>query len=41
MQTHAVKSHFLLYLSGLWKARPWVAFHHGYTTTDLKMRAYN
>lgn len=41
LQTHAVKSHFLLYLSGLWKTRPWVAFHHGYTTTDLKMRVYN
>ena len=41
LQTHAVKSHFLMYLSGLWKTRPWVAFHHGYTTTDLKMRAYN
>lgn len=41
LQTHAVKSHFLLYLSGLWKTRPWVAFHHGYTATDLKMRLYN
>ena len=41
LQTHAVKSHFLIYLSRLWKTWPWVAFHHGYTTTDLKMRAYN
>lgn len=41
VQTHSVKSHFLLRLSGLWRERPWVAFHHGYTTTDLKMRAYN
>jgi glycosyltransferase involved in cell wall biosynthesis len=41
VQTHAVKSHFLIYLSGLWKTRPWIAFHHGYTTTDLKMRVYN
>lgn len=41
LQTHAVKSHFLLYLSRLWKTRPWVAFHHGYTTTDAKMRLYN
>jgi glycosyltransferase involved in cell wall biosynthesis len=25
-----------------WKrTSPWVAFHHGYTTTDLKMRVYN
>src|SRR2546425_1093276 len=41
IQTHAVKSHFLLYLSGLWKRCPWVAFHHGYTTEDVKMRVYN
>lgn len=41
VQTHAVKSHFLAYLSGVWKKRPWVAFHHGYTTTDMKMRLYN
>lgn len=41
IQTHAVKSHFLVYLSGLWKKLPWIAFHHGYTTTDAKMRLYN
>jgi glycosyltransferase involved in cell wall biosynthesis len=41
VQTHAVKSHFLVYLSGEWKRRRWVAFHHGYTTTDAKMRLYN
>lgn len=41
IQTHNVKSHFLVWLSGLWRERPWVAFHHGYTTTNLKMRAYN
>lgn len=39
--THSVKSHFLLWRSGLWRQCPWVAFHHGYTTTDLKMRLYN
>lgn len=41
VQTHAVKSHFLLRLSRvpLWKS--WVAFHHGYTFPDIKMRAYN
>jgi glycosyltransferase involved in cell wall biosynthesis len=39
--THNLKSHFLLRLSGLHRRHPWVAFHHGYTTTDLKMRAYN
>jgi glycosyltransferase involved in cell wall biosynthesis len=41
IQTHNVKSHFIMRLSGLWREIPWVAFHHGYTTTDLKMRAYN
>jgi glycosyltransferase involved in cell wall biosynthesis len=28
-------------LSRLWRHYPWVAFHHGYTTTDRKVRAYN
>jgi glycosyltransferase involved in cell wall biosynthesis len=41
VQTHNVKSHFLMRLSGLCRERPWIAFHHGYTATDLKMRAYN
>lgn len=41
IQTHNVKSHFLLRRSCLWRRHPWIAFHHGYTTTDLKMRAYN
>lgn len=41
VQTHSVKSHFLMRLSGVWRNRPWLAFHHGYTATDLKMRAYN
>ena len=39
--THSVKSHFLMWRSHLWREYPWAAFHHGYTTTDLKMRAYN
>jgi glycosyltransferase involved in cell wall biosynthesis len=39
--THSVKSHFLLWRSRVWRELPWVAFHHGYTTTDLKMRVYN
>jgi glycosyltransferase involved in cell wall biosynthesis len=39
--THHVKSHFLMKLSRLWRQYPWAAFHHGYTTTDWKMRAYN
>ena len=41
LQTHAVKSHFVLRASGLYRVRPWIAFHHGYTLTDLKMRLYN
>ncbi|HEV2862428.1 MAG TPA: glycosyltransferase [Pyrinomonadaceae bacterium] len=41
IQSHMVKSHFLVKLSGLWRRRPWVAFHHGYTTTDRKMELYN
>ncbi len=39
--TNSVKSHFLLWRSKLWKHTPWVAFHHGYTTTDRKMQVYN
>ena len=39
--THSVKSHFLLWRSQLWQNRRWIAFHHGYTTTDHKMRLYN
>jgi glycosyltransferase involved in cell wall biosynthesis len=41
LQTHAVKSHFLIALSGLSRQFPWVAFHHGYTQPDLKMLLYN
>lgn len=41
IQTHNVKSHFLMRVSGLWKKRKWLAFHHGYTATDFKMRCYN
>ncbi|MDX6445359.1 MAG: hypothetical protein QOH71_2433 [Blastocatellia bacterium] len=39
--TNSVKSHFLVWRSGLWRKLPWVAFHHGYTDTDRKMRLYN
>jgi glycosyltransferase involved in cell wall biosynthesis len=39
--TNSVKSHFVLWRSGLWRRHPWVAFHHGYTDTDRKMRLYN
>jgi glycosyltransferase involved in cell wall biosynthesis len=41
VETHHVKSHFLFRLSGAWRTRRWVAFHHGYTTTDAKVRLYN
>lgn len=41
IETHHVKSHFLLRASGLWKQRPWVAYHHGYTMTDSRMKLYN
>jgi len=41
IQTHNVKSHFLMRVSGLWRTHCWVAFQHGYTATDLKMRCYN
>jgi glycosyltransferase involved in cell wall biosynthesis len=41
IQTHNVKSHFLMRASGLWKTHRWIGFQHGYTTTDFKMRCYN
>ena len=41
IQTHSIKSHFLVRLSGAWKQHPWVAFHHGYTLTVLRLRVYN
>ena len=41
VQTHNLKSHFLLRLSGLGRRYPWTVFHHGYTATDVKMHLYN
>jgi glycosyltransferase involved in cell wall biosynthesis len=41
VQTHNVKSHLLLRWSGVWHERAWLAFHHGYTAEDFKMRCYN
>jgi glycosyltransferase involved in cell wall biosynthesis len=41
VQTHTVKSHLLVQLAGIPRARPWIAFHHGYTWPDAKMVAYN
>ena len=40
IQTHSLKSHFLARLTRPSNTR-WIAFHHGYTTTDRKMHAYN
>jgi glycosyltransferase involved in cell wall biosynthesis len=40
IETHAVKSHVLMRFERRNIAK-WVAFHHGYTTQDLKMRLYN
>ncbi len=39
--TNSVKSHFLVRWAGLNRSRKWVAFHHGYTTVNAKMRIYN
>jgi glycosyltransferase involved in cell wall biosynthesis len=39
--TNSVKSHFLVRWARLNRRAKWVAFHHGYTTTDWKTRLYN
>ena len=41
VQTHGIKSHFLMRYSGLSKEYNWLPFHHGYTAEDTKMRLYN
>lgn len=41
IQTHSIKSHFLMRLTGAHRRYRWIAFHHGYTLTDLRMRLYN
>ncbi len=41
LQTHSVKSHFLIRLARLNRRYPWLAFHHGYTAEDRKMEWYN
>jgi glycosyltransferase involved in cell wall biosynthesis len=41
LQTHAVKSHFLVRRAHLPGRVPWVAFHHGYTWTSRRTRLYN
>jgi glycosyltransferase involved in cell wall biosynthesis len=41
IQSHAVKSHFLVRVLRLHRVVPWIAFNHGYTTTNAKVRMYN
>lgn len=41
VQTHAPKSHLLLSLLKRKISARWLAFHHGYTNEDAKMRIYN
>lgn len=41
IQTHNVKSHFLVWLTREFRHYPWIAFQHGYTWPDFKMRVYN
>jgi glycosyltransferase involved in cell wall biosynthesis len=38
--SHAVKSHFLVRLAGLHRRYRWIAYHHGYTAENLKVRLY-
>src|ERR1700676_5088634 len=39
--SNAVKSHFLVPFAGLNRSAKWVAFHHGYTAENTKVRLYN
>lgn len=41
IQSHSTKSHFLLGLIAKRLCTPWIAFHHGYTNENLKVRLYN
>jgi len=41
VQTHNTKSHLLMRLSGVGRRIPWIGFHHGHTTEDVKQRLYN
>ncbi len=41
IQSHNIKSHLFVRLTGLFKSYPWIAFNHGYTAVDLKDRIYN
>lgn len=41
LQTNNVKSHAMVKIAGLHREFPWLAFHHGYTMPDFKMKLYN
>lgn len=41
IHTHAVKSHFLVWLTRLHRRYRWIAFHRGYTRENLKVRGFN
>jgi glycosyltransferase involved in cell wall biosynthesis len=41
IQTHFVKSHFLVRISRVWRLCRWIAFHHGYTTDACRTVVYN
>ena len=41
IETHHVKSHFLVRLSGVWRNCSWIAFHHGYTRDARRTLVYN
>jgi glycosyltransferase involved in cell wall biosynthesis len=41
IQTHNSKSHFLMRVTGLARRVPWIAFHHGFTTTNLKDKIHS
>lgn len=41
LQTHNVKSNFLVALRGLQRRWPWLAWHHGYTSPSTKQILYN
>ena len=41
VQSHHIKSHVLVRLSGINRRAPWIAFNHGYTAENLKMKLYN
>jgi len=41
IETNNVKSHALIKMMGLHRKRRWLAFHHGHTVPDFKMKLYN